>query len=387
MTTPTKILILDDEENILRSLTRLFIDEPFDVQTTTDAEQALAMIAKHDFKVVLSDQRMPNASGVEFLSKVKEISPNTIRILFTGYVDIQAAEDAVNKGEVYRFISKPWNDEDLKSIIRDAVKNYDLSAENERLQKLTQIQNVELKAANTNIRKLYEKEVEFTSTVSHELRTPLASIKMAIDIVHKNSYKALDDKGNKYLMIAKRNVDRLVRLIGEMLSLTKLESGKEPLEIQSTDLNHLVQEVIALQNPVAKEKGLDLKVQLDLELPHIMINADKINQVLNNLISNAIKFTDNGFIEVISKFNSQTHTIEISVNDTGKGIKPEDTHKVFQKFKQLENATEQVCGTGLGLAICQEIISRHAGKIWVESTLEKGSSFIFTLPISTKAKE
>ena len=372
------VVILDDEQNILNSLARLFKDEPFGVAVTTDYTEALGLLEKEKAKVVMSDHRMPGITGIEFLKMVKERHPDIIRILITGHVDIEIAEDAINKGEVYRFINKPWDDGVLKTTIRDAIDKFDLTEK-------INVQNKELLELNAKLRNMYEAQKEFSSTVSHELRTPLASIKTTIDVVISETPGKLTDEQKNFLNKAKANVDRLNRLVNDVLSLSKLESGKAALELQLNDISAIIKEVADVQESVARQKGIYLTIQMPQDMPKIYFDADKINQVLNNLISNAIKFTDKGGIEVSSMVEQEKNSVVVTVKDTGPGIRAEDIPKLFQKFQQLgDHATRQTGGTGLGLAICKEIIARHAGKIWVESEVGKGSAFSFLLPLKER---
>lgn len=380
----TRLVILDDETNILSACARLFRAEAFGVFTTTDHREALRVIETQDIKVVLSDQRMPGVSGVEFLKQVKEKKPAVIRILFTGHTDIQTAEEAINKGEVYRFINKPWQDDDLRAILRDAIQRYDLTEENRRLFELTQKQNLELQAANAQLKVLIEKEKAFTSTVSHELRTPLTSIKIAVDLIAEMSGAQLSEDTLRYLDIARKGVDRLFRLVNDILTLSKLEAGAVIMKMELCQINDLIREAVMIQELVAEQKGLYLKTDLAPELPPVMLNEGKINQIFSNLLNNAVKFTKQGGITVTSRMGREAGTIEVCVRDTGPGIAKEDVGELFQKFHQLANSASQVKGTGLGLAICREVIAQHHGKIWVESELNQGSSFIFTLPVPAK---
>lgn len=384
MNKPTALLILDDEINILRSLKRVFMNELFDVFTTRDAGEAIRILESEEIKVVMSDQRMPRTKGVDFLKQVKEKKPGAIRILFTGYADIQAAEDAINKGEVYRFITKPWNDEDLKSTIREAMNRYDLVQENQKLLEITQRQNSELSEANRRLKKMYDAQKEFTTTVSHELKTSLAGMKMAIDIMNREDKSKLSAESAECLGIAKKNADRLSRLVLDVLSLSKFESGKESFEMKKGNINQIIEEVVMLQRPVAQEKGLYLKIDLDTRMQLAPIDGDKINEVLSNLVNNAIKFTLKGGVIISSSFNGDRQ-VRVCVKDTGPGIAEADVPKLFQKFHQLGHPSEREGGgMGLGLAICKEIIARHKGKIWVEAESDKGCSFIFTLPADNR---
>src|SRR4030067_1316908 len=156
------VLLVDDEENILNALKRTFRKEPYRIITAASGLEGLSVIEREKITLVLSDHRMPGMEGVEFLSEVRKKSPDTIRMMLTGYADIQAVMNAINQGEVYRFISKPWDDEEIRFIIRDAIRHYDLITENRELHTLTRRQNLELKDLNSN---LEEKVAERTREV------------------------------------------------------------------------------------------------------------------------------------------------------------------------------------------------------------------------------
>lgn len=382
------VVFLDDEQNILKSLQRLFLNEPYGIYTTSDYQDAFDVIEREPVKVVVSDQRMPDIQGSDFLKQVKERWPEKIRILFTGYAEFSAAEEAINVGQVYRFISKPWNTADLKSAITQAIEKHDLLLENKRLFEDVKIQRDALKIANRTLEMMYSMQKEFSSTVSHELRTPLASIKMALDIVMSKTAGELTEDQENFLRKAKGNVDRLNRLINDILDLSKLEAGKVEIIKEKQSLNNLIIEFSELIRCEAESKGLKYILDLQEDLPDIYYDKDRMSQVLSNLLSNALKFTDLGQISVTTKYNEDDHIVHVSVADTGSGISKQDVGKLFRKFQQLGNAAERKTGgTGLGLAICKEIVSRHGGEIWVESTEGMGSSFHFTLQIEERGGE
>lgn len=235
---------------------------------------------------------------------------------------------------------------------------------------------------------VYTKELEkalavksnFTSMVSHELRTPLSAIKEGIAIVQDGSAGNINKEQKEFLDIAKRNVDRLTRLISDILDFQKLESGKMPFAIKENDMNEAAQDVASTMTPLAESKGLKLTLSLEKNLPLICFDKDKIEQVLTNLLDNAIKATENGGIDISTA--KDNNVIKVSVRDSGRGIKEEDINRLFQRFEQLDSGTSRKTGgTGLGLAICKEIIFAHNGKIWAESQYGKGSVFHFILPI------
>jgi signal transduction histidine kinase len=368
-----EVLFLDDEESVLNEIQRLFNDEPYRIFTTTDSNRAIEFLRTANVKVVVSDIRMAQIQGVKFLQNVKAYYPGIVRILFASNTDFSSAEEAINMGEVYRFISKPWKNAELISTIRRAIEHYDLT--------------VRAEETNQKLKEMYEVQREFTSTVSHELRTPLASIKTAIDLVYMKTLGGINKDQEEVLGRAKRNVDRLKRLIDDILDLTKMESGKLQMNFMTSDIHQVIKEVVEAQHDVAQNRGLYLKTGLDAQIPYVAFDGDRIVQVLNNLIGNSIKFTKQGGITIKTLNKFRENFILIKIIDTGRGMPEDEVPKLFQKFHQVERTHESdEGGTGLGLAICKEIILRHGGEIWVESILDKGTTFNFTLPIPQQSK-
>ena len=226
---------------------------------------------------------------------------------------------------------------------------------------------------------------DFTSTVSHELRTPLTAIKEGIAIVLDGTAGVINAEQKDFLSLAKRNVDRLARLINDVLDFQKLDAHKMVFNIEENDINELIREVHNTMAPLTDKKGLGFSLQLGEGLPRVKFDRDRIVQVLTNLVSNAIKFTQNGSIVIASSRGD--NAIQVSVKDTGPGVKEEDMGKLFQQFRQLEKITERKTGgTGLGLAISKEIIEKHKGRIWAESEFGKGTTFCFIIPVKIKDK-
>ncbi len=224
---------------------------------------------------------------------------------------------------------------------------------------------------------------DFTSMVSHELRTPLTAIKEGIGIVWDGSVGKINDEQKDFLGAAKRNVDRLSRLINEVLDFTKISSGKMKLCRGMHDIRDVIQEVLNVQMPLVADKGLYLRKKIAPGIPLINMDPDKILQVMNNLVNNAVKFTEKGGIEITASVEGDD--VLVAVNDTGIGIDKEALESVFKEFHQVEDVkTRKVGGTGLGLSICRKILERHGGKIWAESVPGKGSSFKFILPVHRK---
>jgi PAS domain S-box-containing protein len=223
----------------------------------------------------------------------------------------------------------------------------------------------------------------FTSMISHELRTPLTAIQEGVSIVLDGEAGQITDEQKDFLEIAKRNVARLKKLINEVLDFQKIETGKLALKKEEHDLNAVVQEVYENTLLLAQGKGLNLIVKNCCALPKIKLDKGRIIQVLENLVSNAVKFTEKGSVTIaVEKGDNFVH---ISVADTGPGIGQADLPRLFREFEQLETGLDhKTGGTGLGLIISKEIIEGHNGKIWAESEVGKGTTFHFVLPIAER---
>jgi CheY-like chemotaxis protein len=236
---------------------------------------------------------------------------------------------------------------------------------------------------------MYAIKSDFTSMVSHELRTPLTAIKEAIAIVLDGSAGEINADQKEFLNMAKSNIDRLKRLIDDVLDFSKLESRRLKFKMQDADINLIIKEVTVSQKSVVEERKLYLNSELQATIPKVKLDPDRINQVLYNLIGNAIKFTKSGGVTVITRDVRQggEDVIEVCIKDTGEGIRKEDLSKLFQKFQQLGDANQKKTGgTGLGLAISRNIVEQHGGSIWVESEYGKGSEFKFTIPVKVRLK-
>ena len=231
-----------------------------------------------------------------------------------------------------------------------------------------------------NIKASTEAKSKFTAMVSHELRSPLAVTKEALDIVAEGMVGSVNDEQKDILRVAKSNIDRLSRLINNVLDFHKIESGKMEFDILENDLNEAVTEVIRSMSVLARRKGLELKMELEKDLPRIKFDRDRIIQVLTNLVSNAINSTEKGSVTVASK--KENNVVHVCVKDTGSGIPPEDMSKLFHPFGLASNMKgKKKSSTGLGLAISREITLAHHGKIWAESEVGKGTTSHFTLPL------
>lgn len=260
----------------------------------------------------------------------------------------------------------------------------------------------ELIETNHKLEKLERLKSEFISIVSHELRTPLTSIKNSLDILMSGRCGEITQAADKFLSMAMRNVQRLSGIINDLLDLSKIEAGKMDFNFAPTNINTVIGYVKSALSEVAKTKGLNLITSEAENLPDITADAQRLEQVLTNLVSNAIKFTpENKTIKISSslvnskdiKINEyfkdsiklkEGDYIEVCVEDEGIGIAEKDLLHAFDKFAQIENSlSRKAGGTGLGLPIAKQLLEAHRGAIWCDSELHKGSKFYFVIPITT----
>ncbi len=236
------------------------------------------------------------------------------------------------------------------------------------------------KEAEEELKKLTNAKTKFASMVSHELRSPLAVIKESLDVALDGMAGPVNEELKRILEVAKKNIDRLGRLINNVLDFQKIEAGKMEFDVQENDLNEVAAEVCKSMSVLSEKKGLELRPELGEGLSKVKFNRDKIIQVLMNLVSNAIKYTERGGVTVITR--REDGTAHVMVRDTGPGIKDEDMPHLFQPFAQLDGGSgKKKGGTGLGLAISKEIILAHGGRVWAEAGTGKGTTFHFTLPL------
>jgi len=232
----------------------------------------------------------------------------------------------------------------------------------------------------TRLKELDRLKSEFIMKASHELKTPLTSIGMSINLLLERSLKKLNPKEQKLLSAANEDLQRLKALVEDLLTLSKIESGKIELEFESVSMPTIFEKTNSFVSGLAEEKSIKLEFQAPKELPLVKADLHKIILVLTNLISNAVRYTKSGGNIKISA-NKAGSQIQIAVKDNGEGIPYESQSRIFDKFVQADDSKSRE-GTGLGLAICKEIVRAHGGLIWVDSTPGEGSIFTFTLPVA-----
>ncbi len=221
---------------------------------------------------------------------------------------------------------------------------------------------------------------EFVAVVSHEVRTPLTSIKGSLELLGDDRFHRLPDPQKELLGICQANTERLITLINDILDFSKLEASKLPMTMEVVDLHHVLSEAVENIRSLAGMRKVEIDLRVDGTAGAVDADSMRIGQVITNLLGNAIKFSpDGGHVEIFA--SGDESLVTVSIKDYGRGIAPRDLNRLFQRFAQLDSSTTRKAGgTGLGLVISKGIVEQHGGRIWVESALDHGSTFSFSLP-------
>ncbi len=369
------ILLVDDEERNLRALVGLLEDD-YNLLTATDGEEALDLvkIASEQIHLIISDQRMPNMTGVEFLKQTMPFIPETVRIILTGFTDVNVIIDSINEGHVYKFMIKPFEPKDMQVTIKRALEAYQLEVWNHQLIK-------ELRRLNAELEQKVERRTEaiqnFYHFISHELRTPITVIQQYLRFLQQGAKCELPSGDQmKHLQIVEKSADRVFKLVNQILNLAKIESQNAIPSPQSLKINPLirisVEQLSSLFTP-------EVTVLTDLteSEPSVQAVLEDVETVLENLISNAAKYTKSGSVQI--KSQEVDDGIKISVEDTGVGIDTDQIDQVFNQFSRVGDL-RMAQGTGLGLYITKVLTERMGGQIGVTSKKDEGSTFWVWLP-------
>lgn len=509
-----KIVVVDDERIVTSAFKTLLKVEGFsDAHFFNSPKEALAFLTENQPDLVISDFLMPEMNGLEFLSEVKKLYPEVSKILLTGYADKENAIKAINEIGLYRYIEKPWNNDDLIINIKNGIERSYLLSElrqkiaelevakkelekySHNLEQIVEERTADLKQSNAKLEgifnycadgiviinedgiieqvnpacetliglvgekllmtsiddylfskktfiskelhKLDESELllrefyiknplsntetpveisfarinpdddykrfvgvirdvteqkksdklrdDFIATLTHDLRTPLLAAIQTLTLFLEGALGELDEKQKLLLSTMQKSNEDLLGLVNALLEVYKYDADK--LELTKTNFNiyTLVEQVYNELQPLAQNKEIEFKIECTNK--DLVINADRseIRRVICNLCGNAINYTQNGG-RVIITLKNEGNDLIFSVADNGSGIPQEDIPNMFQRFSQ-GTSKKRSTGTGLGLYLSRQIIESHGGKIWLESTLNKGSEFSFLLTDTVVQKE
>lgn len=372
-----KCLIVDDLMENLIALRSLLKDEKIQVIEATSGIEALDLLLEHDFALALVDVQMPNMDGFE-LAEIMRSTEKTrnIPIIFVtaAEADSRRVFQGYEAGAV-DFLQKPLAPQIVLGKVRIFLELFEQKV---RLQNKL----IKIKETEASLKKALKSRDDFLSICSHELKTPLTTLKMLIQITNhlkerKGSEEAFSQENmEKFLNQADRSVDRIIRLVNDMLDISRISTGRLSLNLEQVLLDQLVHDVAERLSSLMIFSGCDLRIQATRNVIGFW-DRFRLEQVLTNLLTNAAKYAPNAPVEVT--LTEEGNNAVLRVRDHGKGIPEEDQKRIFERFVRAVTSGS-VSGLGLGLYISKEIIELHHGKISVESTVGKGTTFTIVLP-------
>jgi signal transduction histidine kinase len=375
------LLIVDDKAENIVALEALLNQHDISIITTTSPNEALRICWEKDIAIALIDVQMPGMNGFELVEILKN-NPRTqeIMVIFVTAISLEAkyAIRGLNVGAIdylYKPLDPYITSAKVDSFIQLVRSQREIKQKNKQLESFQS----ELIKAKEEAEQSKRAKESFMANMSHEIRTPINGI---IGLAHLLSKSELNREQKEMLELLQVSSESLLGLVNDILDISKIEAGKFRINYTKTAIRVLLAQATNLLNIKAKEKELDLILEIDEKLPPIiMADSLRLNQIFMNLLSNAIKFTEKGSVlfkaTVLGK-KSNTIQIEFSITDTGIGISPENQRKIFDKFEQIEeHSISQNGGTGLGLSIVKKLVELKGGTLHLKSEEGKGSRFSF----------
>lgn len=352
-----RILYIDDEVNNLNAFKASFRRQ-YEIYLATNTLDARKIIQSISLHIIIADQRMPGTTGVQFFNAIKENYPDPIRILLTAHTDVESLIDAINQGQIYRFIRKPWDDYEMQNTISNAYEIYNTKRELENKVE-------ELEKTNDELSR-------FIYSASHDLRSPLMSVLGIVNLA-KMERSIVDPNG--YMAMIESSILRLDDFLQKIIEYYK--NAHLDTEYEKIDFKALITDAINF----LKNQNSQIKFELDIQQQDTFYgDIFRISIILSNLISNAIKYqkpdTDDARVNITAK--SDAEAAVISIADNGIGILSEHLSNIFKMFFRTKNLHRT--GTGIGLYIVKEALTRIGGNIEVSSEYGRGTTFIITIP-------
>lgn len=345
------ILCIDDEPDILDSLERLF-RKKYTVLKATSGAEALKILKENSISLIISDQRMPEMTGVKFLEKSLKVRPEAVRILLTGYTDIDSVIDAINSAQIYRYVTKPWDSRELTLAVDRAIERFEMAEE-------IKAKNILLEKANKELQGLDKAKSNFMILINHELKTPLTTLISFLDLLKDTK---LDEEQKKFTDRIKKSTDRLERIILDVLELVSSETGQTKAKSQKISDKKMVEKVV---------EKIDSEKSIDYKLANLNFKADPqlIENVMTRLVQNAVQHgADSKAIKIETKQIDDHFHFEIQ--NSGQ-ISEEIIEKILQPFATNEDIMHHSKGIGLGLSICQSLLKLQGSELKIKSSNNK----------------
>lgn len=345
------ILCVDDEVDNVDALERIFRRSYRVLKATSGAEGLGLLKTEKEVAVIISDQRMPRMTGVEFLKKSITTHPDAIRILLTGYTDIESVIDAINSGEVYRYVTKPWDPVDLSNTINKAVEKYDLRRE-------LIAKNAALESALNELKTLDQAKTQFMVLINHELKTPLTVLLSFLELLQESP---LNDEQQVYLNRIDQSAHRLKSIIDEVLELVSAETGQLKISKSKINLKEIFAELHHQWQP--RLEGRELGWSAQVRVDKVKSDPQVLTKVLNRLIDNAVKFGSKGSEVEIESRSTDDDQVAITVRNKGKAMDKSMIERILKPFTLNEEMLHHSKGLGMGLSVSQALLKAIGSEV------------------------
>lgn len=356
------IIVIDDDPAMRRACEAALKRAGYAVETYSDGPSGLKRIEEIRPGLLIVDLKMPGMGGLEVIQRVKQIHPQIVIVVITGFATVDTAVEAMKSG-AYDFIPKPFTADELRAIIGRAAERWRLSRETERLRA--------------------EKEAQarrFITFVSHQLQSPLGAVQQYLDVLLHQMGQDVPAQQRQWIDRSRKKIEEMRQIIADWLTLSKVEGGQLATDRRPLRWQELVPAVVDSFRAAAEQKQVTLRSAVPDDLPAVVGDETALRMLLSNLVSNAIKYNRPGG-EVQVSGSADEQTVSISVTDTGIGIPPDQQAHVFEEFYRVRSgSTAGIGGTGMGLAICRKIAEELGGRMELTSEPGRGSTFTVVLP-------
>jgi len=442
-----RVLVVDDEESLLAVLSQVLSKSGYEVTAAASGEEAWEIFQTDSYPLVIADIVMKEMTGIELLQKIKGKCPETQVIIITSYASLDTAVNALRSGAYDYLFKPFEDLEMISAVTARAVEKIKLISENQQLieklnkkgdelEQRVEERTSELNRTNKQLKREIEEhkrtagelkkakeaadsasraKSEFLANMSHEFRTPLNHIIGFTELVADKRFGELNENQEDYLKDALISSRHLLAMVNDILDLSKVEIGKITIEPSEVNMKVLLQNCLSMFKEKVKNHNIILSSDIERAPDTIIADERKMRQIIYNLLSNAVKFTpDNGtvsvnahkiackirpglrqadpqYLKIVEEFenygtdsnNDHENCLEVSVTDSGIGIKGKDLKRIFNRFEQIEGSiNRKFAGTGLGLSLTKALVEMHGGKIWAESKgKDQGSTFRFIIPM------
>ena len=393
-----RVLVVDDEESVVVTIKAILQLDGYKVATTTSGAKARKMVRDVEYDLVLTDLRLEDGDGLDVLKAVRENYPETVTIMLTGYASLESAIQALRAG-AYDYLVKPSEVEELRATVARGLERRRLGQElrlrvdelaelNASLQQRIDEATAELKERYEQLKELDRMKSQFLSIASHELKTPITAMSGFLQVALRRVRRLGDGEAaapvadglraiTEQLEVVYRQTGKLARLVDELLDVSRIQTGRIEFRYADVDLSELANEVATRMQLTTTAHSI--AVRRDSE-NIVTADRDHLEQVLNNLVTNAIKYSPTGGSITID-VRPDNDGVRLSVTDQGIGIPEKELDAIFGLFyRSPDRAARDAAGMGLGLYISKEIVVRHGGRIWAESGGVKGSTLNVVIP-------